>query len=508
MTPVRKSFEIITSQYLFRSILKKYLNPSSRFILGISELVMNSDDLAKHFSQMHCKQLFSSPTKSEDEQKPTENFFVYPGLDVPDEEGDELLSQSFDINFAHEGPFFRFRTNTDAKLDKMSDMRRKQLQIKTVKCDDSIVQYNREMHDDDQLFQRKENYLKESLVPKTSKLSEQIENLPPMPVNKFRMYSCFDGTSHPINEIRTIQVFVIPFPKEHRDYPVRCCVLASAKIEEFIGFVLFKCTQDQPTVAQQVNFEDVKEYGLFITDETGEPDLDFPALDYNEQVQRFQFAYLALSKRVAPSFQQRAFSVVSDTTLLNPLVMQSPTEPLKPLPLNLIRRTDELAMNVHDTMVEAPIYRAYRVSFISKKHFRTEVQLGISGEKIEIDPIQQKNASLFFKTVKAIHYSMDSVAWCEIGARKSSRFEVRIAHNPMFFDPLSFGPSSSLVEATTPTSLTLKIHTLESDPTTAEEIVMKINNILLMRTSSVRREYLNRHEKTKKSFLRKKKFPV
>lgn len=476
---------------------------------------MNSDDLVKNYAWKHRPQPESSPEPVEEgdektnrRQRPPENFYIYSGLDAP-EVGDELLSQSFDINFAQEGPFFRFRTNTDAKLDKMSDMRKKQMQIKTVKLDDSIIQFNREMLDDDQLFQRKDDYLKLSQVPKTSKLAEQIENLPPLPVNKFRQYSCFDGTSHPINEIRTIQVFVIPFPKEYRDYPVRCCVQASAKIEEFIGFILFKCTQELPTVAQQVNFEDVKEYGLFITDETGEPDLDFPALDYNEQVQRFQFAYLALSKRSTSAFQQRAFSVVSDTaTLINPPKKQSPNEAKKPLPSNPMRRTDELAMNIHDTMVEAPIYRAYRVSFVSKKHFRTEVQLGISGDKVEIDPIQQKNATLFFKTVKAIHYSMDSVAWCEIGSRKSSRFEVKIAHNPMFFDATSFGPSTSLVEDITPTSFTLKIHSFETDPTTAEEIVMKINNILLMRTSSVRREYLNRHEKTKKSFLRKKKFPI
>lgn len=326
-------------------------------VLGCSEQVMNSDDLVRNYCQIPRKQNTNSPEQMEDHdetkrenKKPTENLYIYPGLEVF-EEGDDLLSQSFDINFAQDGPFFRFRTNTDTKLEKMTDMRRKQLQIKTVKLDDSIVQFNQEMNDDDQLFQRNENYEKQ--LPKTSKLSEQMENLPPMPINKFRAYSCFDGSSHSFNEIRIIQVFVIPFPKEYRDYPVRCCVQASAKIEEFIGFILFKITQELPTVAQQVNFEDVKEYGLFITDETGEPDLDFPALDYNEQVQRFQFAYLALSKKVPLSFQQRAFSVVSDTTtIIHPLTKQSPTEHNASLPLNLIRRTDELAMNIHDTMVE------------------------------------------------------------------------------------------------------------------------------------------------------------
>lgn len=472
---------------------------------------MNSDDLAKNLANIYNKQLSKSPSPisgSDGNFKAAEreNFLTYPGLEnSPD--SDELLSQSSDICFAvQENAFFRFRTNTDAKMDRMIDMKRRQGNIKTVKCEDNFVKFNAEMQDDDELFVRKD-LSKIALEPRRSKLTEQLETLPPIAVNKFQKFSCFDGSSHPANEIRTIQVFIMPFPKEHRDYPVRCCVQATTKIEEFIGFILFKCTQDQPEVAQQVNFTDVKDYGLFITDETGEPDLDFPALDINEQIQRFQFAHLALAKRIAPNFQNRTLSVVSDTTVVNPVVRQSSVETQKSLPS--VRRTEEIAMNVHDAFVEAPIYRAYRVNLISKKHFRSEVQLGISGEKVEIDPLQQKNSNYFFKPIKAIHYSMDSVAWCEISSRKSSRFEFKIAHNPMFFDPLCFDrPSTSLHESTTPTSFTLKIHSFETDPTTAEEIVMKVNNILVLRTSSVRREYLNRHEKTKKSFIRKKKFPI
>lgn len=477
---------------------------------------MNSDDLAKNLANMHNKQLASSSsptsgsfTGSDRSYKQTENIYIYPGLDAK-EEDDELLSQSFDINFAQDGAFYRFRTNTDAKLDKLSDIRKKQAQIKTVKCpDDPVLRFNEEMSDDVELFVRKD-LSNISLLPRTSKLSEQLANLPPMPLNKFRQFSCFDGTSHPPNEIRTIQVFIMPFPKEHRDYPIKCCVQANAKIEDFTGFVLFKCTQELPEVAQQVNFEEVKDYGLFITDETGEPDLDFPALDINEQVQRFQFAHLTLSKRTAAHFQARTFSVVSDTTVLvNPPVRQpSLNDSIKTIPPS-IRRTEDIAMNVHDTMVEAPIYRAYRVSLVTKKHFRTEVQLGISGEKVEIDPLQQKNANYFFKPVKAIHYSMDSVCWCDISSRKSSRFEFKIAHNPMFLETQAFGPSTSLVETvSSPTSYTLKVHTFETDPTSAEEIIMKVRNILVLRTSSVRNEYMNRHEKIQKSFIRKKKFPI
>lgn len=462
---------------------------------------MNSDDLAKNFAQMY-DELATSPSTisgSEKNFKHSENFYIYPIMDAPDEE-DDLLPQSFEINFAHDISIYRGRTNTDAKLDKLSDIRKKQSQIKTVKCDDTIVRFNEEMHDDDELFVRKD-LSKLSLVPKTSMLSQQLKNLPALPPNKFRLYSRFDGTSHPPQEVRTIQVFIIPFPKEQRDYPLRCCVQATTSVEDFIGFILFKCTQDFPQVSQDTVFGEVTDYGLFISDETGETDLGFPALDYTEKIQKFQFPHLALSKKVSFNFQTRAHSIVSDTTsALNPFNRQSSVESKTKFTSNF--------MDVHDTMVEAPMYRAYPVIFLSKKRFRTQVQLGISGEKIEIDPLQQKNSTYFFKPVKAIHYSMDSVAWCEISSRKSSRFEFKIAYNPIFFDSASFAPSTSLVEPTTPTSYTLKIHTFETDPTSAEEIVLKVKHILDLRTSSVRREYLNRQDKTKKSFMRKKKFPI
>lgn len=473
---------------------------------------MNSDDLAKGLAHMYGRQLTKSPSPISGSERNfkagDENFFknIYPGLDSDEQREDELLSQSYEIQFAQEGSFFRFRTNTESKLDKMSDLRRKQAQVRSVKVDDSVVKFNAEMDDNEKLFIRKDLSL--SAPDVKSKFTEQLANLPPLPVNKFRQYSCHDGTSYPPSEVRTIQIFIMPFPKDQRDYPVKCCVQAAAKIEEFIGFILFKITQDFSEVAREVNFEDVTEYGLFITDETGEPDLDFPALDINEQVQRFQFAHLALSKHLAPqAAPNRTLSVVSDTTTVLPIHRQSSIEANKPVS-SQNRRTDEILIDTHDTMVEAPSYRAYRCRLVSRKHLRTEIQLGISGEKVEIDPLQQKNGPYFFKPVKAIHYSIDSVAWCEISSRKSSRFVFKIAHNPLYFDPLSFGPSSSFVEPSTPSPTRLKTHTFETDPTSAEEIVVKMNNLLMLRASAVRHEFLTRHVKTKKSFIRKKKFPI
>jgi hypothetical protein len=467
---------------------------------------MNSDDLAKSLANSYSK--IASGSSSMPTTDDLYSFYIYPDLITNEEEDDDLLSNSFDINLHTQEFAFRFRTNTAAKLEKICEMKKKQSQIKTVKIDDAMIKVNQEIQDDNELFVRK-SMSKISLEPITSRLTEQLETLPKIKLNKFREFSVFDGSSYPSNESKTIKVFITPI-SELRDYPIKCCVHSIAKIEEFIGYILFKCANLNPEYAEQL--EEVKSYGLFISDETGEPDLDFPALDLTEQVSKYQFNILALSKRIVPAhFQNRTLSVNSDTTItiINnmPVNRQASIETNRSIPSANIRQ-NELAMNVHDSMVNAPIYQAFRVLLVTRKHFKTEVQLGISEEKIEIDPLQQKSSNYFFKS-KSSHYSMDAIAFCEITKRKSSRFEFRIAYNPLYYDPLSFAPSTSFAESTASySSYTLKINTFETDPATAEEIVLKINNILLLRSGSVRREYLNRHEKIKKSFIRKKKFPI
>lgn len=494
--------------------------------LGISELVMNSDDLAKHLAQLYVSKL-SSPIKdkgggssSSSNCQPEDSFYVYPGLVNNDENDEDLLSQSFDINFTQEAPFFRFRTNTTAKLEKLSEMRKKKAQIKVVKVDDTVVKLNQEIGDDDELFIRKE-LTELSMAPKQSKLTEQLETLPPIQLNKYREFSTFDGSSYAAQETKTIQVFLTTV-HELRDYPIKCCVHSAAKIEEFIGYILFKIINLYPEYSDQL--DEVKTYGLYISDETGEPDLDFPPLDLNEQISKYQFTYLALAKiRHMPQFTHRTLSVASDTTNMiypSSVKRQPSIETNQSLPLNNSKITSDV-MTVHDSMIEAPNYRAYRVILITKKHFRSEVQLGISAEKIEIDPLSQKSSNYFFKQ-KSSHFVTDAVAWCEITMRKSSRFEFKIAYNPLFYDPFSVTTAStsfssavvnnsvsSFSEASMQTNYSLKIITFETDPTSAEEIRLKINYILQLKTSCVRREFLNRQEKkTRNSFIRKKKFPI
>lgn len=63
----------------------------------------------------------------------------------------------------------------------------------------------------------------------------------------------------------------------------------------------------------------------------------------------------------------------------------------------------------------------YRVYIISKVRTKTEIYLGISGEKIEINPvITGKGAGRFWNRHRAVSYQIDNIAWCEVTETKGS----------------------------------------------------------------------------------------
>jgi target of rapamycin complex 2 subunit MAPKAP1 len=350
---------------------------------------------------------------------------------------------------------------------------------------------------DEELFKRKE-VCEPPDIPPGQSFEERLLSFPPIEKNKFYMYSKFDGTSN--TESKTIHVFIMPFPKEQRVYPITFTVQSKAKIVEFIGFILHGCYVQFPEISKKVDFQEVNDYSLYISDESGEVDSDFPPLDNNEQIQKFHFSHLALGKKSTQSFQTRTFSVVSDSMATSARILLEKDETTTTVASNFSHSV-EAASSATDAFVDTLVYQAFRVNLISKRHFKSEVQLGISGERIEIDPLQQKPSSYFFRSFKAIHYSFESVAWCEITSRKSNRFEFKIAHIPVSVgDPMFTSFDDSMMTSS------LKVHSFETDPTTAEIICRKINRILDSKKTPVLREFFNRSDRTKRSFLRKRKF--
>ena len=58
--------------------------------------------------------------------------------------------------------------------------------------------------------------------------------------------------------------------------------------------------------------------------------------------------------------------------------------------------------------------------------------LGISSEKIEIDPITQKNTKLQFVKQLPMSHPMDSVAWCEETESRGNKLGFRVVYSSGF----------------------------------------------------------------------------
>lgn len=91
-----------------------------------------------------------------------------------------------------------------------------------------------------------------------------------------------------------------------------------------------------------------------------------------------------------------------------------------------------LLMKTHKTAMEAPLYESYRVFIINKVRTKVEIHLGISGDKVEIDPVQQKSSKFSFAQQKAVSHNIDSIASCEFMYNKNNKSVFRIVYSPSF----------------------------------------------------------------------------
>ncbi|XP_058056788.1 stress-activated map kinase-interacting protein 1 [Anopheles bellator] len=514
---------------------------------GVSETVMATEDIPQQYAalqrqtaqQMEAEgnayepRLTSStgPASDDAKREPDPRFGVdyqyfhcYPGLDDTDEEDADGLSQSYEIQMDQESGFHRARSNTAQKLEKMEIARRKAALVKTVKQVDSLPRPTDDKEkaaEDDRLFCRRSV----SSVPGAamgSLLSEQIRKCPKLPQSKFLEYAKFDGTGHMEVPTRTFKIFLTILPEELRAFPLQICVQATAKIQEFIGLICYKCTVTHP----EIPLRSVRHYGLFMTEEDGEVDMDFPPLDANEPCAKFRFTHLALAERRLSTTHQ-AIPLVS---ALQPLRFEPSTTdgrrssltakgasgsastskpetsslsaPLRSLTgvtrklsltatsaqrVSMQQQEDLERIKGHTSKIEAPLYRCFQVHVLQKSRLKTEVQLGISGDRFEIDPVPQR-ASKFWSRQKSTNQSspMDAVAACTIIDRRATKAIVRLVYSASNVALLS--SSEGRVEA----PVSFKHVDIETDPKTADEIVEKVNNILEVRLSPIRREYMRR----------------
>uniref|UniRef100_A0A1A9WMX0 Uncharacterized protein n=1 Tax=Glossina brevipalpis TaxID=37001 RepID=A0A1A9WMX0_9MUSC len=544
---------------------------------GMCETVMVSDDMPKNYlrkyqgngtrnmqQQQQQRRSMGSNQLCRNLDPPLQevDFVCYPGLDQSDDEDIDLTTQSFDIQMYPEVGAHRFRSNTAQKLEKMDIARRKAAFTKCVNYDEDVVPPERS-----DFFVRKQingekftNPYKEDSEIK-SRLTLQLANSPKQVQNKFQEYAKFDGTSQSGVQTKRINIFLNMLTQKERNYPIKICVLASAKIHEVIGFVCYKATSQYPDLP----LKSVRHYGLYMTEDNDDLE-DFPPLDNREPCAKFGFSHLTLAERrsqissTRPDHDQISVPTKSMTSeeeksrlaamavhsltctgvgadgFVNPDDRYDDIDSGKNPTSEEEQRMDEFEQRIinQDDVLEAPIYRTYNLNIIDKLFFKTGVTLGISGDHIEID---QHKQGKFWNKQRAITYPIDSVAYCEIVERRTMRAVVRIwlrtsssllasnlnesknsantniaqsptspSHHTHFSTSFSFlnisssNPTSHSQSTYNPPQMRFKHYDFEASIPLAEQIYKKLNCILEMRSSEVRREFLQlRARKLEKS---------
>ncbi|KAH0952635.1 hypothetical protein HN011_005806 [Eciton burchellii] len=429
---------------------------------GMCEMVMLGEDIPKQLKENRILQ-------------------CYPGMEESDDDEDlDALAESYDIQmdmeFSH-----RQRSNTAQRLEKMDIERKKAAKVKHIKWE-----YNPNAitsADQLEIFHRKDFRRKTPLKKGHSLLSEQLEKCPHLPENLYKKYAKFDGNALVGVPVRKYRIFMCLLPKEQRLYPLQVVVTVSARVLDFIGLICYKYASEHPHHTLK---KDISHYGLYITEDDGELDSAFPCLDLDETISKFEFTTLGLNEMTPSDLARHNKKNCTE---------KKDEEDKERKDKEQEEVANDLAkMEGHTTAMEAPLYQSYRVYIINKMRAKTEIHLGISGEKIEIDPvITGKGAARFWNRQRAVSYHIDNIAWCEVTETKGSKTMFTLVYTPQSSVPDNFpiaGQSHSLHQ-----SASFKNHDFEADSVTAEEIVRKINHILELHSSQSRKEYLAQKER-------------
>lgn len=159
-----------------------------------------------------------------------------PGNDNDPKDDDYEYYDDFQMDV---GFRFRERPLMSARLEKIDQAKKKRAKMKNIKWETNKSGLTQEEIDD--LFQKKEiNQDELKLRNQTSKLTELIQNHSNIPQNPYKEYAKFDGSWQYTVPTKTYKIYVTMLPPEQRNYPMEVCCISSAKIDELIGFILFK----------------------------------------------------------------------------------------------------------------------------------------------------------------------------------------------------------------------------------------------------------------------------
>ncbi|KAL4703156.1 hypothetical protein ACJJTC_016757 [Scirpophaga incertulas] len=486
---------------------------------GLCDIVMAGEDFSKLFqnkavedrkkiregkllqpSTSKGKEGMCDISEDDNDREIITQFDPYP--DMEDSEDEDLMCGSY-IRYEEFGGH-RQRSNTAQWLDKKEQALKKAAKIKVIKWDDPSTNMTEEQISD--IFS-KINVEKPDIIK--SLLAEQLEKCPDLPHRQYLEYAKFDGTAQMGLPTKSFKIFMTMLSEKHQNYPLVVCVIANAKIKDLIGFTCYKYSIDHP----DITLGSVHEYGLCIAEDDGEVDWAFPCLDANEPCSKFGFTCLGLvALRSKHALTHAPISIPEDGMLeVFPKATESGHSHHNPSRHNTggsatseaVRKAinavneenkgteSELdKIQSHLIATEAPQYKTYRAFMLRKVRANTLVQLGISLERIEVEPlIMHKHA--FWSKSKYFRLNLDWVACCHILEARAQKTAFRIVYSP----PHISGWERNTAGASFFNYNTHKVYDFECEHDRAREIVEKVNAILDLRNSPCRREFKNMKDK-------------
>eukprot|EP01137_Pigoraptor_chileana_P009296 Opistho-2@57322 len=351
----------------------------------------------------------------------------------------------------------------------------------------------------------------------------------------FQEYAQFGGDGQ-VGMARTVPLEIFfPFAEDEDDKPLKLVALGNATVDDVIGLIAYKYTEAgrMPKLTSGV-----ENYCLRMVEDDGSPDMDFPALDRKQPIQKFGFDQLALCETGKGGGVQRKMSSRPDPKSTTTFIrIHVPSQGCTVLNvkscdillsdvLDLVRKKRALPKGQHTLeLVDSPgveldlnqtlqsihvmefnlihkfskrrdiqedvdktknkdvensltvhQYKSYEVWAKHKFSGNQEMMIGIDADKISVIPYGTLG---FFQKQKLVSHDMDDVVNCQLLEEKSPR-TFRFCH----FNGTEF-----------------KNHYFEAKVNEeAKEIVNKIRSIIESRPSEARTNYIAYQERK----LRKK----
>uniref|UniRef100_A0A8C4SBZ0 Target of rapamycin complex 2 subunit MAPKAP1 n=1 Tax=Erpetoichthys calabaricus TaxID=27687 RepID=A0A8C4SBZ0_ERPCA len=409
------------------------------------------------------------------------------------------------------------------RLERLRKERQNQIKCKNVPWKERTA--SQSVEDFSSLFEKKDFKDKPVSTGKQSTLSLRLEQCPQQLNNPFNEYSKFDGKGHVgTTATKKIDVYLSMQSCREKLQPMTVVTMANARVHDLIGLICWQYTSEgrEPKLN-----ENVSAYCLHIAEDDGEVDTDFPPLDSNEPIHKFGFSTLALvEKYSSPGLAAKqslfvrinaaqGFSLIpvdSMKVTMKEILqktlkkrkgsqrgsgpqyrLEKQSEPNVAVDLDctlesqstlefcLVRENSSrgeesseedppIDISAVQDMLSSHHYKSFKISMIHRLHFTTDVQLGVSGEKVEIDPVTNQK---FWIRQKPISVDSDLLCACDLVEEKSP------SHAIFKITYLSHHDFKAV----------FKTLFFESDAATVNEIVLKLNYILESRASTSRAEY-------------------